>query len=256
MTLNRQSFLITPEEVEDIKNETLGKVCNNKCLGRGAFLENAQFVDCTCKSEFERRVRLRQANIPKKYWDFDLRNLNKEYAEKNDTALQILKKYTAKLKSMADKGIGLYIQGTHGLAKTALSYYILKEGIKKDIVCYATSMSQLTDLLYCINNPECKSRIDWIKKEVQLLVIEEIEKDYNVDKSTSFMGSLVNDFFRSLYDTKKALIVTSNLSKKALKESKIHADNVADRFEELVDIILVGSSYRKQDESLKQILGA
>jgi DNA replication protein DnaC len=131
----------------------------------------------------------------------------------------------------------------------------LKEGIKKEVVCYSISMSQLTKLLYDVNGAESRNRVDWIKNSVELLVIEEIEKDYKMEQSNTFVGSLVNDFFRVLYDNKKAIIITSNLPKKSLKESKIHADNIIDRFEELVDIILIGNSYRKQDENLKQILG-
>jgi hypothetical protein len=255
LTLTRQSFLITHEEVERLKNSTIGKVCKNKCQGKGALLKDNIFINCICVEEFEKQLRLIQSNIPKKYWDFDLRNLTKDYSKSNELPLKIIKGYTDKIKDMINKGVGLYIQGAHGLAKTALSYYILKEGIKQEIVCYSISMSQLTKLLYDIRLEENKNRIDWIKNDVELLVIEEIEKDYNVDQSTTFLGSLVNDFFRSLYDNKKALIINSNLTKKALRDSKIHAANVIDRFEELVDVILIGNSFRKQDENLKQIIG-
>jgi len=255
MTLTRQSFLVTPEEIETLKSSIIGKFCKNKCDGKGAFLKDKVFTNCECVNEFEKRLRLIQANIPKKYWDFDLRNLTKEYSKNNEIPLKIIKNYTDKIKDMVDKGVSLYIQGSHGLAKTALSYYILKEGIKQDVVCYSISMSQLTKLFYEIRLEENKNRIEWIKNDVELLVIEEVEKDYNVENATSFIGSFVNDFFRVIYDNKKALIINSNLSKKGLKDSKIHASNVVDRFEELVDIILVGESFRKQDENLKQIIG-
>jgi len=255
MTFNKQFFLSTPEEIQNLKLSIIGQYCKGKCEGKGALLEGGIFIDCECEKEFERRLRLVHSNIPKKYWDFNLTNLASEYSKNNKIPLKIIQNYISKLEEMVEKGIGLYIQGSHGLAKTALSYYILKEGIQKDIVCYAISMSQLTKLLFDIRSEDSRSRVDWIKNDVDLLVIEEIEKEYNVEQSTTFLGSLVNDFFRVLYDNKKALIINSNLSKQALKESKVHASNVTDRFEELVDIILVGNSYRKQDESLKQILG-
>jgi DNA replication protein DnaC len=255
MTLTRQSFLTTPEEIESLRDSIIGKFCKNKCDGKGAILEKGVFTNCTCVVEFEKKLRLIQANIPKKYWDFDLRNLTKEYSENNKIPLAIIKSYTSKIKEMVEKGIGLYIQGTVGLAKTALSYYILKEAIKQDIVCYSISMSRLTQLLFGISVESNKDRIDWIINRVDLLVIEEIEKDYNVEKSNTFIGALVNDFFRSVYDNKKALLINSNLSKQGLRDSKVHAHNITDRFEELVDIVLTGHSYRKQDENLKQILG-
>lgn len=255
MTLNRQSFLCTPEEVERLKASVIGKVCNNACQGKGAILKDGIFNSCTCVEEFKKQLKLIQAGIPKKYWDFTFRNLTKEYIKNNELPLKIIKGYTDKVKSMAEKGVGLYIQGTHGLAKTALSYYILKEGLKQDLVCYSISMSQLTKLLFDIRLEANRDRLEWIKRDVELLVIEEIEKDHNIDQSTTFLGALINDFFRALYDNKKALIVNSNLTKKALRESKIHAINVVDRFEELVDVVLVGNSFRRQDENLKYIIG-
>jgi DNA replication protein DnaC len=255
MTIDRQSFLVTCEEVESLKLSTIGKVCNNKCGGRGALLINSNFLNCDCVDEFERQLRLLQSNIPKKYWDFNLENLTKEYSDNNNIPLTIIKSYISKIKEMAEKGVGLYIQGSYGLAKSALSFYILKEAIKEKIVCYSINMSQLTNLFYDFKDSKNTDRIEWIKEYVQLLVVEEIEKDYNIEKSNTYAGSLVNDFFRVIYDNKKSLILTSNLPKKKLREDKIHADNVIDRFEELVDIILVGNSFRKQDENLKQIIG-
>jgi DNA replication protein DnaC len=254
MTLYKQSFLVKPEEVLELKTSIIGKFCKNKCGGKGAVLKNSVFVNCECVEEFERRLRLIQANVPKKYWNFNLRKLTKEYSEQNKVPLEIIKKYIEKISKLTEEGVGLYIQGTYGLAKTALSHYILKESIKQDIVCYSISMSKLTNILYNTREEENIERIEWIKKDVQLLFIDEIEKEYSSDNSSTFMGSLVNDFFRSLYDTKKSLIITSNLSKKALKESKVHAHNITDRFEELVDIVLTGNSFRRQNENLKLII--
>ena len=255
MTLDRQSFLVTREEVESLRLSIIGKLCKGICQGRGAILKDSSFINCNCVEEFERQLRLLQSSIPKKYWEFDLRNLTKDYSKANDISLKIIKGYTDKIKEMIDKGVGLYIQGAHGLAKSALSYYILKEAIKSDIVCYSINMSQLTKLFYDIREEGAKERIEWIKESVQLLLVEEIEKDYNVDKSNTYAGSMVNDFFRTIYDNKKSLILTSNLTKESLRKNKIHAENVIDRFEELVDIILTGDSFRKQNENLKQIMG-
>lgn len=243
------------DDIEILKNTIIGKVCNNTCSGKGAILKDGAFIDCICVEDFKRKVKFSQAGIPKKYWDFDLRNLTKEFMDSNKISLNILKKYSSKIKEMTENGVGLYIQGDFGLAKTALSYYVLKEGLKSNLICYAISMSHLTKILYNISAEENMEKIERIKSKVNLLVIEEIEKDYNIDKSTSYLGSLVNDFFRALYDNKKSIIINSNLSKKALRDAEIHASNLVDRFEELVDVILVGKSFRKQNENLKLIIG-
>ncbi len=247
--------LIDSNDVTSLKNSVIGKFCNNECQGTGLLLKEGVFYDCRCVEEFKRRLKFLQANIPKKYWEFDLRNLTKEFCDENKLALNILKKYASKIKEMTLEGVGLYIQGSHGLAKTALGYYLLKEGLKKDLTCYSISMSHLTKILFDISIDENKEKINFLKNKVDLLLIDEIEKDYNVDKPTSYLGSLVNDFFRSIYDNKKSLIITSNLPKKDLESKKIHASNVVDRFEELVDVILVGKSFRKQNTNLKYIIG-
>jgi len=91
MTLTRQSFLVTPNEVENLKNSLIGKFCKNKCDGKGAFLKNNTFINCSCVEEFEKKLRLIQSNIPKKYWEFDLRNLTKEYSDNNKLPLKIKK---------------------------------------------------------------------------------------------------------------------------------------------------------------------
>lgn len=246
-------FLITKEDVSRLKDETIGKVCKNHCRGCGAFIEDSIIKDCDCVVEFKKRVVLYQVGIPRKYWNFSFSHLASEFSKTNRIPINILKTYCSKLNKAVTEGLGLYIQGAHGLAKTSLSYLVLMEAIEKDIVCYATSMSRLSKLLFKVDDPDTIELVEWIKKDVQLLVIDEIEKDYKVDQVTSFLGAQVNEFFRSLYDHKKAIIITSNISKKQLKEDKIHADNVVDRFEELIDVILIGNSYRKQEDSLKAL---
>lgn len=248
-------ILINPEDVQTLRDSIIGKFCDNFCQGKGSYIEKDYFYDCSCVEEFKRRLKFLQSNIPKKYWEFDLRNLTKEFCDENKTSLEILKKYSSKIKEMTKEGVGLYIQGASGLAKTALSYYVLKEGLKKDLVCYSISMSQLTKILFDISITENKEKINFLKNSIDLLIIEEIEKDYNIDKPNSYLGSLVNDFFRALYDNKKSLIITSNVAKKDLRDAKIHASNLVDRFEELVDVILVGKSFRKQNTNLKYIIG-
>lgn len=246
-------FLITKEDVTRIKEETIGQVCKNRCSGSGALIENSEIKDCECLEDFKKKVLLVQIGIPRKYWNFSFDHLAPEFAKRNKLPLNILKKYCARVEKAAKEGIGLYIQGSHGLAKTSLSYLVLMEAIKKDVLCYATSMSKLSKLLFKVDDADSIELIDWIKKDVQLLVIDEIEKDYRMDQVTTFLGAQVNDFFRVLYDNKKAIIITSNVTKNQLREDKTHADNVVDRFEELIDVILTGNSYRKQEDSLKAL---
>lgn len=126
--------------------------------------------------------------------------------------------------------------------------------MKKEHTVFCIRMSQLTKLLVenLLNNEVYADRIQWIKDKVSLLMIDEIEKDYKINDPNSFSGSIVNDFFGAIYDSKKSLIVTSNKPKHLLKG--IHAGSVIDRLEELADVILIGSSFRGQNEAISQIM--
>jgi len=83
-------------------------------------------------------------------------------------------------------------------------------------------------------------------------MIDEIEKDYKVGSLDQFAGIQLNEFFSMLYEKKKALIITSNIPKSELRN--IHADNVVDRLEELVDIVFTGQSFRKPNIALNTLM--
>jgi len=251
------NYLITSDEVEELKKSIIGVVCNNKCQGTGVITEKVegtlQFNDCKCVDDFKWHCGLQSANIPKKYWDFNLKDLLKKFVKENNVALGLIDGYSKQCDEMIKEGVGLYIQGTNGLAKTALSCYILKEFIKKEKRAYFIRMSRLTTLIFeSMRDEGAKKKIDFIRKNVQILVIDEIEKDYKVDDTSSFSGVHVSEIFDDLYETKKCLIVTSNLPKKEL--GKIHSASVVDRLRELVDIPLIGETFRGMQDKKSIIL--
>lgn len=239
--------------VTNLKDSVVGKVCNNKCNGTGVLFENNVIVDCVCIKEFLSKVKYLGAGIPKKYWDFNLRNLLGKFEVDNRISIELIKNYCKKVSDMVKEGVGLYLQGESGLAKSALAYYILKEALKQNIICYSIRMSHLSELLYDSQRDEIKlSKVEWIREEVELLMIDEIDKDYKVDSTVSFVGNQVNMFFSDMYDCGKSLIVTSNVPKTGL--SGIQADNVIDRLSELADIVFIGESYRKANEAVNKIM--
>ena len=187
------SVLITKEQVDKLRQDTIGVSCGNKCEGSGVIIEKTPkgviFNDCTCVKEFAWYTKLVVANIPNKHWDFSLRNLLKTFIQDNNQALALLKGYSDQVDKMIKNGVGLYVQGSYGLAKTALSCYICREFIKAGKDVYFIRMSHLTKLLFdSLQDEVCKARLEWIKRDVKLLVIDEIEKDYKVDNIQSFSG--------------------------------------------------------------------
>jgi len=248
-----QSPWITSTIVEEVKKKLIGKYCNNSCNYTGVLFDGIEFSNCKCVIECLRQIKLIGAGIPSRYWNFSLDMLLPNIVKKNEKALSIVNIYCEKIKDMVENGHGLFIFGKTGLAKSAIGYYVLRVGLLQGITAFSIRMSQLTKLIFeSFSNEESREKLDWIRNDVKLLMIDEIEKDYKIEATSTFSGTQVNEFFGFLYDNQKALIVTSNKSKEGLKG--IHADNVIDRLSELIDIALVGESFRKQDFALIKLL--
>jgi DNA replication protein DnaC len=253
MSVNGRVF-VTSDDIRKIKEATIGVVCKNKCGGTGSIVSKNVIRDCECLLEFQAQLAYLCAGIPKKYWNFTFDDLLPAFQKSNTIALKIISNYFERIPEMIFDGVGLYIQGKSGLAKSALASLILKEAKLLTYDCYCIRMSQLTKLVFeSLNDPDKRDMLKWLKDDVQLLVIDEIDKDYRIQSTDGFAGNQINEFFGDVYNSKKALIVTSNLSKKDL--SKVHALNVVDRLSELVDVVLVGESYRNQEDALKKIIG-
>ena len=254
--MNRIHF-ISEDKVIQLKNEIIGVICNNVCKGHGVILDSTNdtkvLKDCSCIDVFKKRTSYIGAGIPKKYWNFELSLLLEKFMIENDASLTIIKNYCNKIENMIADGVGLYLQGVSGVAKTAIAFYIMKKALGKRISCYSLRLSQLTKLLYESTQDNAKKDfLQFIKEETKLLFIDEIEKEFAVGDTSKFMGSQVNDFFGYLYDNQKALIITSNVPKSDLR--KVHAFNIVDRLQELVDIVLVGESFRSSSIALQKIM--
>jgi len=248
-------FFVTAEDIQSLRARTIGKACRNLCSGTGAVLENRTYRVCNCAAQVLQHLQLIGAGVPKKYWEFTLAHLQTRFQETNKVALATLYRYIDDLDNMVNHGCGVYIQGKSGLAKSALGYFVLRRGIALGRVCFTIRMSQLTKLFFeSLQDPAKKHLLDWIREDVELLMIDEIEKDYRVESTGTFSGTQINEFFGDIYDRQKALIVTSNKSKRGLKG--VHAENVVDRLEELIDIVFTGESFRAQDAALTTLITA
>lgn len=249
--MNRIHF-ISADIVQEIKSKTI-EACTI-CGGTGSNLINNEFSNCKCTEEFHRLVSFIGAGIPKKYWEFSLEHLLPKFQQENKAALDILKHFCNTIKKATDEGIGLYIQGVSGVAKTSLAFYALKEALGQSIPAYGIRLSQLTKLLYESTMDDAKKdHLNFIKNETKIILIDEIEKEFSIDDTSKFMGSQVNDFFSHLYDTQRSLIVTSNVPKEELR--KVHAFNIIDRLQELIDIVFIGESFRGSKGALQKLMG-
>ena len=70
-------IFLSPLEVKRFEEEYIGKVCNNKCQGNKAYIQDGVLHDCECSIACVRAIRLTNAGIPKRYWDFSFNDLIK-----------------------------------------------------------------------------------------------------------------------------------------------------------------------------------
>lgn len=255
MLSEKQKEFIRPEDVKRLKLEHIGKTCNNKCNGTGTFLESNHWTDCECVLAFRHQIELLSANIPKKFWSFTLADLNEKFKNDNKDSLQIIYKFYELFEESLKEGVGLYLQGVSGLAKTAIASDILRYGLNHNKVGYFIHMSEIPKMLMREDIDGNKEKLKWILDDVEILVIDEVEKVYKLDNTTtSLAGTQFNEYFRKLYDSNKTIIVTSNMSKQHLKDSGAHADNILDRLNALIDVIFTGDSFRNQNNTILQLL--
>ncbi len=139
--MNRIHF-ISEDKVTQLKWEIIGVTCDNACKGHGVVLDRETKVlkDCSCIAVFKNHTSYIGAGIPKKYWDFELSFLLEKFVKENDISINIIKNYCVKIEKMLAEGVGLYLQGVSGVAKTALSFYIMKKALNKNIPCYSLKL--------------------------------------------------------------------------------------------------------------------
>jgi DNA replication protein DnaC len=251
-SMERQRIWLKPDIVNELRSSIVGQDCG--CDGSGGIFKDGNILDCSCMEKFKWTIQLLNAGIPKRYWDFDIENdLTPKFKKENETSIKIITKYGKDIQELTKQGVGLFIEGMGGTAKSASAYWIMKQALKQGISCYSTRMSTISNLLRgTIDNKDSEDLVLWMEDKVELLMIDEIEKDNKASDMHSITGTWVNEFFSNIYNRNTSLIVVSNISMKMLGSSQ--AANVVDRFNELIPVIMVGDSYRSDKRAKKLLL--
>jgi len=224
------------------------KICP-KCNGTRVVLRKTSngivFDDCSCVAQDAWEYKLKLSNVPEKYRNFKLHDLSDDFLDENEEFINIVLDYMEHLPTRIKEGKGLFFQSDPGLAKSSLAALIVKRALEFNFTCYMGRMSRYISFKFeALRNPEIKDFIDKLVLDVDLLVIEEIEKVYMVGDADAMTEILVSEFFGELYDNKKPLIITSNLPRGDLGKLPSH---LLDRFDEMItDIVFVGESFRKK----------
>jgi len=196
------------EKLNRIKKEC--KVCNG--LGFSVVIENDVriFKDCKCVEKIKKALSYIDANIPLRYVKWDISELTEKFKEENQDSYEYISNYIENVDSVVDDGQGFWLASSPGLAKSSIVSYIVRTAVDAGKTCYFDRATNFHSKLFeALNNPEAKEFLSFIINEVELLVIEEIDKIYLKDEM-SFNNRAFFDFISEIYDSNKAVIITSN----------------------------------------------
>jgi DNA replication protein DnaC len=246
---------LTVKERNELVEATRGSC--NICNGKGYTLDGQSLKDCGCIEELRRRLRYIKTGIYPKYWDWvpDEATLEAKFVEKNPQAISDLQAYGSDMRTFIKNGTALFIWGGFGTGKTAFSMWLVKQALtileegEPKYACGVMTLRELVQLLGETNDAEVgnakRAIVDAIE-QLDLVVIDEFDKEYATGTKTTFSGVAFGDIFNLLYNAKKAMIVLSNSKLLELQENGIHTLDVLDRLSSFDQIIeLTGSSYRK-----------
>jgi DNA replication protein DnaC len=165
-------------------------------------------LSCDCYPQYFLEVAKVNAGIPIKYREFTLAKIN--FPESQEVVKKVAT-YIQALPDHRDHGLGMYLWGNTGNAKTAMSCVILIEALKKGYSAY------FTDLIKCMSfitagwtDDEVKA--DFTKRILnsQFLVIDDVGKEYK--SRTGFTEAHFDMIFRERANNLLPTILTSNLS--------------------------------------------
>jgi len=223
----------------------------SQCKGEGVFLKGGEFAYCICMERFQKEVALLRSNIPKRYRDFTLRNLTSEFKQVNEKPLLIIRSYIDHLSSNIEQGNGLFFQSMPGLAKTALSCYILLQALRIGIHASFIRYEDLINLFFKqlnykdVDIDAVNEKLDYIQN-CSIICIDRIDKGH-VEEG-SYVYQRLDAFFSRLYDENKSLLVTSSTPRNKMQFPFMSF------LEDLVDIVFTGTPFRDSSRTLDSIM--
>ena len=134
---------------------------------------------------------------------------------KNKKLFTFIKRYIENIDENIRKGKGIVFYGDTGTGKTFAAASILNEIIKKFIPktgqIYTGYITNFTKIIQCVQkNFDLKGDSTLFVKTCSLLVID----DFGSERKTSFAKEIITDIINSRYNTKKPIILTTNINMK------------------------------------------
>jgi DNA replication protein DnaC len=196
--------------------------------------------------EFEFYLKIAQANIPPKYWDSNIEDLDVA----NTHVREKISKYCDNFSKVLERGLGLFLVGANGTGKTLTASIVLKKALKAGYSGRFTTLNEIlslsTDGTY---DAEARRSFREQIMEVDFLVIDDLTKTYkNQQKQTSsFVDIQFDTVFRTRANCNLPVIITSNHKREDALQSvdEVLTNSLLSLFNEhLRDIIFLGQDRR------------
>jgi len=217
-------------------------ICNGKGYSLREEDSHLLFEDCACVKTILYKGNLLISGIPARYIDWDISKLTEEFKKTNKEsgAYDYIINYIDNIKQNIIEGISFWMASPPGLAKSSISSYIIKQAITCGYNgCYCTMAKLVSQKFKDIDDEE--SFINEVVYKADIIVIEEFEKVYLKEES-SFLNHKYYEIISDFYDAKKAIILTSNKTKKEIY--KTLPSYIIDRLETIDYIPICGKSGR------------
>lgn len=220
------------------------------CGGTGFILkpDGDDFIldDCTCLLEITRQVQLTKANIPKQYWDFGIDNMDGDFPKNNIESMDVVREFIENLPKKLEDGHGLWFSSAPGLGKSTCICSILSVAIQCGYKAYYTkSFWAVQKRWAALREPRAAHDVDLMLKS-DILAVEEMEKIYLSESDDSLNNKMFFDFLMDTYDSKKSLLVSSNIPiDMVLKKFPTY---IGDRLRLLTEVKFKGETARKRQK--------
>lgn len=167
----------------------------------------------------------------------------------DEDALEKVKKYIRKSRSMYRDGLGLYLWGSNGTGKTHLMGCSFMELISKGYKVRLFSMDEIVDKFTSSwYSDEDKHELNNILRNIDFLGIDEFGKNVDKDGNPVYLPDLVKRVMESVIrfrvQMNKPIWITSNTDPKYVNE--VFSEDVASLLNEaVVPICVRGADFRK-----------
>jgi DNA replication protein DnaC len=178
---------------------------------------------CECYHAYDVEVRKVRANIPLKYRKADLSVLKAKEAVK---PVETLKAYIAKMRDNRNKGVGLYLWGSKGTAKTYSGCAVIIQALGKGYSAYYTTLDNCIDNL--LRNKSNSANFANLLQTVSFLLIDDIGYTYRPAKDeVAYVDYLLDRIMRQRCNELLPTIATSRLSITDLEETNSSGSRIS-----------------------------